>query len=151
MKRLTAKEEEIMRIFWENGPMFVRGLLAYYEDPKPHYNTVSTLVRGLEEKGFVGYTPYGNTYQYYALVSEKEYKSSALKEVISQYYNNSYVNVVSSFIEEEGLSVDELKALIDQIQRGKNALLMKRCHYYGRLIVLSVEIRMLPDNILSAL
>ena len=95
MKRLTAKEEEIMRIFWENGPMFVRGLLAYYEDPKPHYNTVSTLVRGLEEKGFVGYTPYGNTYQYYALV-------------------------VSSFIEEEGLSVDELKALIDQIQRGKN-------------------------------
>ena len=83
MKRLTAKEEEIMRIFWENGPMFVRGLLAYYEDPKPHYNTVSTLVRGLEEKGFVGYTPYGNTYQYYALVSEKEYKSSALKEVIS--------------------------------------------------------------------
>ena len=59
MKRLTAKEEEIMRIFWENGPMFVRGLLAYYEDPKPHYNTVSTLVRGLEEKGFVGYTPYG--------------------------------------------------------------------------------------------
>ena len=85
MKRLTAKEEEIMRIFWENGPMFVRGLLAYY-----------------------------------ALVSEKEYKSSALKEVISQYYNNSYVNVVSSFIEEEGLSVDELKALIDQIQRGKN-------------------------------
>ena len=113
MKRLTAKEEEIMRIFWENGPMFVRGLLAYYD-------TVSTLVRGLEEKGFVGYTPYGNTYQYYALVSEKEYKSSALKEVISQYYNNSYVNVVSSFIEEEGLSVDELKALIDQIQRGKN-------------------------------
>ena len=108
MKRLTAKEEEIMRIFWENGPMFVRGLLAYYEDPKPHYNTVSTLVRGLEEKGFVGYTPYGNT------------KSSALKEVISQYYNNSYVNVVSSFIKEEGLSVDELKALIDQIQRGKN-------------------------------
>ena len=94
MKRLTAKEEEIMRFFWENGPMFVRGLLAYYEDPKPHYNTVSTLVRGLEEKGFVGYTPYGNTYQYYALVSEKEYKSSALKEVISQYYNNSYVNVV---------------------------------------------------------
>ena len=50
MKRLTAKEEEIMRIFWENGPMFVRGLLAYYEDPKPHYNTVSTLVRGLERK-----------------------------------------------------------------------------------------------------
>lgn len=120
MKRLTVKEEEIMRMFWENGPMFVRELLAYYEEPKPHYNTVSTLVRGLEEKRFVGYRAYGNTYQYYALISEKEYKSSALKDVISQYYNNSYVNVVSSFIEEEGMSVDELKALIDSIEKGRS-------------------------------
>lgn len=120
MKRLTVKEEEIMRMFWENGPMFVRELLAYYEEPKPHYNTVSTLVRGLEEKKFVGYRAYGNTYQYYALISEKEYKSSALKDVISQYYNNSYVNVVSSFIEEEGMSVDELKGLIESIEKGRS-------------------------------
>lgn len=120
MKRLTVKEEEIMRMFWENGPMFVRELLAYYEEPKPHYNTVSTLVRGLEEKKFVGYKAYGNTYQYYALISEKEYKSSALKDVISQYYNNSYVNVVSSFIEEEGMSVDELKGLIESIEKGRS-------------------------------
>lgn len=119
MKRLTQKEEEIMRMFWMHGAMFVRELLAFYEEPKPHYNTVSTLVRGLEEKGFVGYKAYGNTYQYYPLISEKEYKSSALKEVISQYYDNSYTNVVSTFIEEEGMSVDELKALIEQIeQRG---------------------------------
>lgn len=120
MKRLTTKEEEIMRIFWEQGPMFVRELLAYYDEPKPHYNTISTLVRGLEEKGFVGYKAYGNTYQYYALVSEKAYKRSALDEVISQYYDNSYTNVVSAFIEEEGLSVDELKALISQIEKGRN-------------------------------
>ena len=60
MKRLTVKEEEIMRIFWEHGPMFVRELLSFYDEPKPHYNTVSTLVRGLEEKGFVGYKAYGN-------------------------------------------------------------------------------------------
>lgn len=119
MKRLTAKEEEVMRIFWQQGPMFVRELLAYYDEPKPHYNTLSTLVRGLEEKGVVGYRAYGNTYQYYALVSEKEYKSSALKEVVSQYYDNSYTNVVSSFIEEEGLSVDDLKALIEQIEQGR--------------------------------
>ena len=58
MKRLTVKEEEIMRIFWEHGPMFVRELLSFYDEPKPHYNTVSTLVRGLEEKGFVGYKAY---------------------------------------------------------------------------------------------
>ena len=117
---IDSKRRRNNAYFLGKRPDVCSRTIAYYEDPKPHYNTVSTLVRGLEEKGFVGYTPYGNTYQYYALVSEKEYKSSALKEVISQYYNNSYVNVVSSFIEEEGLSVDELKALIDQIQRGKN-------------------------------
>lgn len=120
MKRLTPKEEEIMRMFWERGPMFVRELLAFYEEPKPHYNTVSTLVRGLEEKGFVGYKAYGNTYQYYALVSEKEYKRSALNEVVSQYYNNSFANVVSAFIEEEGMPLDELKALIEKIESGRN-------------------------------
>lgn len=119
MKRLTAKEEEIMRIFWEQGSLFVRELLAYYDDPKPHYNTVSTLVRGLEEKGFVVYRAYGNTYQYYARISEKAYKRSALNEVVSQYYDNSYTNVVSAFIEEEGLSVEELKALISRIEMGR--------------------------------
>jgi len=119
MKRLTAKEEEIMRMFWKQGPMFVRELLAFYEEPKPHYNTVSTLVRGLEEKGFVSYKAYGNTYQYYAIVSEKDYKRSALNEVVSQYYNNSFTNVVSTFIEEEGMPLDELKALIEKIESKK--------------------------------
>ena len=116
MKRLTAKEEEIMRIFWENGPMFVRGLLAYYEDPKPHYNTVSTLVRGLEEKGFVGYTPYGNTYQYYAVVSRDDFKKKTLKGVISKYFNNSYLGAVSSLVKEEDISVEELKQLIREVE-----------------------------------
>ena len=103
MKRLTVKEEEIMRMFWEHGPMFVRELLVFYEEPKPHYNTVSTLVRGLEEKGFVGYKAYGNTYQYYPLISAKDYKRSALNDVIAHYYDNSFANVVSSFVEEEGM------------------------------------------------
>lgn len=83
-------------------------------------NTVSTLVRGLEEKGFVKYKAYGNTYQYYAAVSDKEYKRSALNDVVAQYYNNSYTNVVSTFIEEEGMSVDELKALIAEIESKKS-------------------------------
>ena len=119
MKTLTVKEEEIMGYFWEKGPLFVKQLLEFYDEPRPHFNTLSTIVRGLEEKGFLHHEVFGNTYQYYALVSEKEYKSSALKEVISQYYNNSYVNVVSSFIEEEGMSVDELKSLIEYIEQSK--------------------------------
>ena len=68
MKKLTPKEEDILSYFWTNGPLFIRELLELQEEPKPHYNTLSTIVRVLEEKGYIGYRPYGNTYQYYALV-----------------------------------------------------------------------------------
>lgn len=119
MKRLAPKEEEIMRLFWNNGPMFVRELLELYAAPKPHYNTVSTLVRGLEEKGFVAYKAYGNTYQYHPLISEADYKGSALEEVVTQFYDNSYLNVVSQLIENERMPLDELKSLIAQIEKGR--------------------------------
>jgi predicted transcriptional regulator len=119
IKKLAAKEEEVMTLFWQYGDMFIRDLLNYYDDPKPHYNTVATQVKFLEEKKFLGRRPMGNTYQYYALISEKEYKGSALQSVISQYYNNSYTSVVSHFIEEEVMDLDELKALINQIERNR--------------------------------
>ncbi len=64
MKRLTVKEEEIMGWFWQKGPLFVKELLEYYEEPKPHFNTLSTIVRGLEEKGFLADKNFGNSYQY---------------------------------------------------------------------------------------
>lgn len=73
MKGLTAKEEEIMGFFWEKGPLFVKEMLAFYEDPKPHFNTLSTIVRGLEEKGFLAHYTFGNTYQYYPVVSEEDF------------------------------------------------------------------------------
>ena len=101
MKRLTAKEEEIMGYFWEKGPLFVKQLLEYYEEPKPHFNTLSTIVRGLEDKGFLSHNTFGNTYQYYAAVSETEYSKGTLKNVIAKYFNNSYLGVVSSLIKEE--------------------------------------------------
>ena len=116
IKKLAAKEEEVMTLFWQHGDMFIRDLLNYYEDPKPHYNTVATQVKFLEEKKFLGRRPMGNTNQYYALISEKEYKGSALSAVISQYFNNSYTSVVSHFIEEEAMDLDELKELIELIE-----------------------------------
>ena len=116
IKKLAAKEEEVMTLFWQHGDMFIRDLLNYYEDPKPHYNTVATQVKFLEEKKFLGRRPMGNTNQYYALISEKEYKGSALSTVISQYFNNSYTSVVSHFIEEEAMDLDELKELIELIE-----------------------------------
>ena len=79
MKGLTAKEEEIMGFFWEKGPLFVKEMLAFYNEPKPHFNTLSTIVRGLEDKGFLAHNTYGNTYQYYAIVSEEAFRKSTLK------------------------------------------------------------------------
>lgn len=117
MKRLTVKEEELMNWFWEKGPLFVKQLLDYYDDPKPHFNTLSTTVRGLEEKGFLSHTTYGNTYQYYAAITEEAYSSGALKNVIAKYFNNSYLGVVSSLIKEEEISVDELRKLIEEVEQ----------------------------------
>ena len=116
MKRLTAKEEEIMGYFWEKGPLFVKQLLEYYEEPKPHFNTLSTIVRGLEDKGFLSHNTFGNTYQYYAAVSETEYSKGTLKNVIAKYFNNSYLGVVSSLIKEEDISVDVLRKLLDEVE-----------------------------------
>ena len=118
MKRLTAKEEEIMGYFWEKGPLFVKQLLEYYEEPKPHFNTLSTIVRGLEDKGFLSHNTFGNTYQYYAAVSETEYSKGTLKNVIAKYFNNSYLGVVSSLIKEEDISADELRKLLDEVEQG---------------------------------
>ena len=118
MKRLTAKEEEIMGYFWKKGPLFVKQLLEYYEEPKPHFNTLSTIVRGLEDKGFLSHNTFGNTYQYYAAVSETEYSKGTLKNVIAKYFNNSYLGVVSSLIKEEDISVDELRKLLDEVEQG---------------------------------
>lgn len=116
MKRLTSKEEEILGYFWVKGPLFVRELLDLQEEPKPHYNTLSTIVRTLEEKGYIGYKVFGNTHQYYALISEDEYRKRTLKQVVDKYFDNSYTRVVSTLIEEEALTLDELQELIQQIK-----------------------------------
>ena len=116
MKRLTSKEEEIFGYFWAKGPLFVRELLDLQEEPKPHYNTLSTIVRTLEEKGYIGYKVFGNTHQYYALISEDEYRKKTLKQVVDKYFDNSYTRVVSTLIEEEALTLDELQELIQQIK-----------------------------------
>lgn len=110
MKRLTSKEEEILGYFWAKGPLFVRELLDLQEEPKPHYNTLSTIVRTLEEKGYIGYKVFGNTHQYYALISEDEYRKKTLKQVVDKYFDNSYTRVVSTLIEEEALTLVNCKS-----------------------------------------
>lgn len=117
MKRLTAKEEEVMRFFWERGPLFVKEILTFYSDPKPHFNTLSTIVRGLEEKGYLSHEAYGNTYRYYAIISQDEFRENTLKSVVSKYFNNSYLSAVSALIRKENISADELKELIREVEQ----------------------------------
>lgn len=120
MKKLTVKEEEIMTFFWQNGPLFVREIVELYPDPRPHFNTVSTIVRGLEEKEFLSHTSYGSTFQYYHIIAEEEYKKGALQNVVNKYFKSSYLGLVSTFIEEEKISVDELKNLIEKAEGKKS-------------------------------
>ena len=116
MKTLSAREEEIMGILWEKGPLFVKEMVELYDEPRPHFNTLSTFVRGLEEKGYVGHRAFGNSYQYYAKVSLDDFIKKTLKGVISKYFNNSYLGVVSSLVREEEISLDELKELIREVE-----------------------------------
>ena len=116
MKTLTAKEEEIMGFFWEKGPLFVKQMLEFYDEPRPHFNTVSTFVRMLEDKGYVSHRVFGNSYQYYAVLSKEDFKKKTLKGVISKYFDNSYLRVVSSLVKEEEISIDELKELIREVE-----------------------------------
>lgn len=117
MKKLTNKEKEIMELYWANGPMFVKELLEHYDEPKPHFNTLSTMVRILEKNDFLDHKQYGNTYQYFPIVTEKEYGRNSIAGVIKSYFNDSYLSAVSSFVKEEKISVEELKELIKQIEQ----------------------------------
>lgn len=119
MKKLTRKEEEIMNLFWNKGAMFVRELLENYDEPKPHFNTLSTMVRTLEANGYLSHKAYGNTYQYYPVVTREEYAGNTFKGLISSYFNNSYLSAVSSLVKEEKITVEELKELIEQIEKNE--------------------------------
>lgn len=116
MKRLTNKEKEIMDLYWQHGPMFVRELQEHYQEPRPHFNTLSTMVRILERNGFLNHRQFGNSFQYYPLVTEKEYGRSSIAGVIKNYFNDSYLSAVSSFVKEEKISIEELKELIKEIE-----------------------------------
>ncbi len=108
-----------MKILWKLKKAFVKDIIEEYEDPKPHYNTVSSLVRLLQEKEIVGYKQYGNTYQYYPLMSKEEYRRSFMKQVVNDYFDNSYKSAVAFFVKEKGLTPDELEELIRMIKDEK--------------------------------
>lgn len=113
---LTAKEEELMNIFWKKGEMCIRDLVNSLPEPRPSYTTVSTQVSFLESKGFLTRRPIANTFIYEVRISEKEYRGTTISGIVERYYNNSFASVVSQFLEDEKLDVNELKEIIAQIE-----------------------------------
>jgi len=119
MKRLTKAEEEIMQMFWDNGPSLVSALISKMSDPKPPHSTISSIVRILERKKFIAHKAYGRTYEYYPIIKKDDYTKSSLKEVVSNYFDGSPKALVSFLVKEEQVDVNELKELLKKLENKK--------------------------------
>lgn len=119
MEKLTNKEEQVMQILWKIESGFVNDILEHIPEPKPHYNTLSTIVRLLEEKGFVAHRSYGKSHQYYPKISLEAYRSVYVKESIKKYFGDSVPNLVSYFVKEGNLSEEEIRELMSIIENNK--------------------------------
>jgi BlaI family transcriptional regulator, penicillinase repressor len=119
MNRLTRKEEDAMMIIWKARKGFVKELIEIHPEPKPHYNTFSTIIRVLEEKGFVNHKAYGKNHEYFPVISKEEYRKTYMKEVVSDYFGSSYKSVVNFFVTEKKISAEDLKKIIQIIEKGK--------------------------------
>jgi len=117
IKELTKAEEQIMQILWDMEKGFVKDIVARMPDPKPAYNTVSTIVRILEKKGFVGYQAYGKTHQYYPVILKDQYRSFSLKLLMKSYFGGKIEKMVSFFAKENKMDASELERLIYFIQK----------------------------------
>lgn len=125
MKELTKAEDQIMQVLWKLKKAFVKEIIEQLPEPKPAYNTVSTIVRILQKKEFVGHEAFGKTHRYFPLISKKEYSKFYLKSFVGNYFSSSYKQMVSFFTKEESLSLnemEEMKKLIEaQIDKKKGA------------------------------
>jgi len=119
MQKLTNREEDVMQVLWQLENAFVKEVLAQFPDAKLHYNTLSTIIRNLEEKGFVGHEAFGNTHRYFPIVTKEAYRKRFVGTAVADYFNNSYKNLVSFFAQEEKISVEELKEIINRIENKK--------------------------------
>ena len=116
MQKLTNKEEEIMQILWKLKKAFVKDVLSEITEEKPHYNTLSTIIRNLEEKGFVSHDAFGNTHQYFPIVKMEDYRKRFMNTAIDTYFDSSYKNMVSFFAKEEKITAKELREILEMIE-----------------------------------
>jgi len=119
MVKLAKREEQIMKVFWDLKKAFIRDVIPHLPDPKPHYNSVATIVKILEDKGFLGHETVGNMYSYFPVVDREDYQGHAMKDIVSQYFDNSYPQMLAYFAKEQNLSEEELSEILNIIKNNK--------------------------------
>lgn len=117
IKTLTKAEEQIMQVIWKLEKAFLREIIDALPNPKPHNNTVATIIKILVEKEFIGLQVFGRTHQYYPLVSKDAYSKTTMKSLVKGYFEGSFSNAVSFMVKENNLSVDELELLLKQLKK----------------------------------
>ena len=120
MRELTKAEEQVMLILWEIKEGIVKDVIDKMDPPKPAYNTVSTVIRVLETKGFIDHKAVGNTYIYFPIISEEQYKHFAFDKVMNNYFENNYQSLVSFLVKEKNMDMNELDELIAMAEKLKN-------------------------------
>ncbi len=116
MQKLTKTEEDIMLILWDLKQAFVKDIIEQIPEPKPHYNTVSTMIKILQDKGFVDYEAFGKTYRYFPIVTKNQYSKSSVKTFLSGYFDGSAKQLVSFFVKEKNISIAELEKLVKELK-----------------------------------
>ena len=119
MQKLAKREEQIMQACWRLGKAFIKEIITELPDPKPHYNSVATMVRILEEKGFLGHETLGNTFCYFPVISKEQYQKHAFEDIVSKYFNNSYPSMLAYFAKEQRFSQEELNEILEIIKSQK--------------------------------
>ncbi len=120
MVKLAKREEQIMQVYWELGKAFIKEVIPHLPDPKPHYNSVATMVKILEEKGFLNHETIGNVYRYFPVISREDYQKHDMKDIVKKYFDNSYPRMLAFFAKEQNLTEDELKEILHMIKTKKS-------------------------------
>jgi len=119
MKTLTKAEEQVMQVLWKLKEGFIRDIMDAMPPPKPHQNTIATLLKILVEKEFVGIRVFGRQHQYYPLVSKDSYSKATIRSLVKSYFGGSFSDAVSFMVKENNISVDDLETLLQQLKKGK--------------------------------
>jgi len=119
MQKLAKREEQIMQACWHLDRAFIKDIIAELPEPRPHYNSVATMVRILEEKGFLDHEIFGNTFRYHPVISKEEYQRHAFDDIVKQYFNNSYPRMLAYFAKEQKISKDEITEILELIKSQK--------------------------------